>query len=81
MRKDDDERWTDDLDLDRVRATPRGILGGWLIVAAIAGLMLVGPPTVEGADRALYGAKQGVEKVEHQLAQVMPQFAIRAHRC
>jgi hypothetical protein len=81
MRRDDDQRWSEDVDLDRVCATPRGVFGGWIVVAAIVALMLVVPPTVDAADEALDSAKQHVEKVEHKLAQVMPQFAAHSHRC
>ena len=81
MRRDNDERWPDDIDLDRVRATPRGVLGGWLVVAAIAVLMLGVPPTVSTADVALVHAKQNVEKVEHQLAQSLRLSHEHVRRC
>lgn len=71
MRRNDD-RWTHDYDLDRVRATRGGIAGGWLVVAAIAGLMLVVPPSICVADVALDRAKEKVAKVETRIAQVLP---------
>ena len=79
MRKDDDERWMDDL--DRVRATPRGLAGGWLVVTVMAGLMLVVPPTIDAADQALGHARQSVRTVEHKLAQVVPHLVDRARPC
>jgi hypothetical protein len=75
MRSNDD-RWAHDYDLDRVRATRGGIAGGWLVVAAIAGLMLVVPPSVCVADVALDHAKAKVAKVETRLAQVLPRALI-----
>jgi hypothetical protein len=82
MRKDDGERWTDDADLDRMQATPRGVAGGWLVVILIAGLMLVVPPTVDAADQALDHARQSVRKVERKLAQVVPRLVVdRARPC
>jgi hypothetical protein len=81
MRKDDDEHWTDDVDLDRVRATSGGISGGWTVVAAIAALMLIVPPAINATNEALVDAKQQIVRAEYRLAQVMPLFAVRTHRC
>jgi hypothetical protein len=73
----DDDRWARDYDLDRVRATCGGIAGGWLVVGAIAGLMLVVPPSVCVADVALDRAKEKVAKVETRLAEVLPRVLTR----
>ena len=81
MRKDDDEGWTDEVDLDRVRATPGGIGGAWTVVAVLVALILILPPTIDTADTALVGAKQGITKVEYRLAQVVPWLNVRMHRC
>ena len=72
MRKDDDERWTEDVDVDRVRASPRSIAGGWAVVAMLGVAMLIGPPTIRAADVALMDAEQDVAKVELRVAQVLP---------
>jgi hypothetical protein len=72
MRNDDVERLPDDVDIDRVRATPRGIAGGWIVVAAIALLMATVPPAICLADTAVADARQKVTKVEHRLGQVVP---------
>lgn len=77
MRKDDFERWPEDFDIDRVKASPRGIAGGWAVVAILAVAMLIGPPTVSAVDVALRDVKQDVVKVEHRLAQVLPVFDCR----
>jgi hypothetical protein len=81
MSDDGFETWLDRIDADRVRATSGGIAGGWAVVAVIAILIAVVPPAVATADVALAGAKQGVEKVEHELAQVIPRFTDRVHPC
>lgn len=83
MRKNDDRAWTDaeDVDLDRVRATPGGIAGGWAVVAVLMVLMLILPPTISTADIALLGAGQQIAKVEYRLAQVVPRFIAPGHRC
>jgi hypothetical protein len=81
MLRDDDRRWPDDRDLDRVRATPRGVVGGWLVVAAIAALIFVVPPTVNAADVALEHAKQNVQRVEHHLAQSLRLSPEHVRRC
>ena len=81
MRMDEDERWPDDMDLDRIRATPRGVFGGWLVVGAIMALMLAVPPAVSTADIAVAHAKQNVEKVEHRLARTFGWPGERIHRC
>jgi hypothetical protein len=73
MRKDD-ESWPDDVDIDRVRAAPRSIAGGWAVVAVIALLMLAGPSAICAVDVALLDAKQDVAKVERRLAHVLPIF-------
>jgi hypothetical protein len=76
MRKDD-QGWLRDIDIDRVRAAPRSIAGGWAVVAVIAVLMLAGPPTICVVDAALVDAKQDVARVEHRLAHVLPIFDYR----
>jgi hypothetical protein len=76
MRNDDCERWPEDIDIDRVKASPRGIVGGWVVVAIIAALMLIGPPTKGAFDIALVGAKEDVVKVEHLFAQATPHFLV-----
>jgi hypothetical protein len=73
MRDDDDRRWADDIDLDRVRATPRGIIGGWIVVAVVAALMTGVPPTVDALDDAVLAARHNATKVEQRLAQILPQ--------
>jgi hypothetical protein len=72
MRKDDFERWPEEIDVDRVKASPRSIAGGWAVVAIFTLLMLIGPPTVSAVDDAVTDAKQDVVKVEHRLAQSLP---------
>ena len=81
MHKDEDQAWTAEIDLDRVRATPGGIVGGWVVVAVMMALMLILPPTISTADTALLDAAQGITKVEYQLAQIMPRFIAPSHRC
>jgi hypothetical protein len=71
MRRDD-ERWPDNIDVDRVRAAPRSIAGAWIVVGLIAVLMLVVPPSVEAMDVALDDVRQDVAKVEQRLVQVLP---------
>jgi hypothetical protein len=71
MRRDD-ERWPDNIDVDRVRAAPRSIAGAWIVVGLIAVLMLVVPPSVEAVDVALDDVRQDVAKVEQRLVQVLP---------
>ncbi len=73
MRKDD-ESWSEDIDIDRVRAAPRSIAGGWIVVAVLTALMLAGPPTIGAVDVVLLDAKQDAARVEHRLAQVLPIF-------
>jgi hypothetical protein len=74
MRKDESERWPEDVDFDRVRASPRGIAAGWIVVAIFAGLMSIGPATVSSVDVVLRDVKQDVVKVEHRLAQSLAIF-------
>jgi hypothetical protein len=71
MRRDD-ERWPDNIDVDRVRAAPRSIAGAWIVVGLIAVLMLVVPPSVEAVDVALNDVRHDVGKVEQRLVQVLP---------
>jgi hypothetical protein len=71
MRKDD-ERWPDEIDVDRVRAAPRSIAGAWIVAGLFAVLMLVVPPSVEAVDVALDDVRQDVAKVERHIVQVLP---------
>jgi len=80
MRKDEDQAWAAEVDLDRVRATPGGIVGGWVVVAVLMALMLILPPTISTADIALLDAAQGITKVEYRLAQIVPRFIGYSHR-
>lgn len=80
MRKDKSDRWLDDVDADRVRATRGGIAGGWLVVAALAALMLIVPPTINAAEMGLFDAKQQVAKVEQRLAQSLSRPAVAHDR-
>jgi hypothetical protein len=82
MRKKYDAVWTENLDLDLMRATRRGVLGGWIVVGAIAALMLIVPPAVTRADMALAHARQNIEKVEHRAAQAFGwSHGARLQRC
>jgi ABC-type thiamin/hydroxymethylpyrimidine transport system permease subunit len=68
----DDDCWTLDFDLDRVRATPGGIAGGWIVAGIIAALMVIVPASACVADVAVAHARHKVEKIERTLAQVLP---------
>jgi hypothetical protein len=81
MSGNENGHWPDDIDLDRMQATSRSNSGGWLVVALIAVLIIVIPPTVNAAGAAIADARQGVDKVEHHLAQMLPRFAERKHPC
>ena len=81
MRNDDIDTLPEDIDADRVRATGRGIAGGWVVVAAIAALMALLPPAVCAASVAFADARQEIAKVEQRVAQAVPRFAGREHRC
>jgi hypothetical protein len=72
MRKDESEGWPEDVDVDRVRATPRSVVAGWAVVAIIAAVMTIGPPTVSAVDVALVDAKHDAVKIEHRMAQSVP---------
>ena len=74
MCEDDRERWPEDVDVDRVRASPRCIAAGWVVVAVFACLMSIGSATVESVDVVMRDVKQDVAKVEHRLAQSLSIF-------
>ena len=82
MRADEDGRWPDSFDFDRVSATRRGVVGGWIVVAVIAALMLIVPPAVTRADMAFAHARQKIEKVEHRFVQTFGwPSGVRLQRC
>lgn len=81
MSDDGFETWLDRIDADRVRATGSGIAGGWAVVAVIAILIAVVPPAIGAADVALAGAREGVAKVEHRVAQVLSLPGARTRHC
>jgi hypothetical protein len=70
MRKDEYDRWPDDVDLDRVRAAPGSVAGAWVAAAMVAALMLVVPSTVSTVDVALRDTTQKVARAGQQLAQL-----------
>jgi hypothetical protein len=62
------DRWQEDVDLERVRASPRSIAAGWLVVGLVATLMSVGPVAACAFRATMTDAGHELAVVRHHLA-------------
>jgi hypothetical protein len=66
------DRWQEDVDLERMRASPRSIAAGWIVVGLVAALMSAGPAAVCAFEAAMTDARHELAVVRHHLVAIDP---------